>query len=162
MNTILTNIDTYKCLCRQNKSFGIYTQCSKTKKEGDFCSLHSKSKEILRVDEELPDKYKKFIKLKDFMEKKQKVFNKTTILELINTCRIHNFPSPGTKNKKELIKYCEKYFLIMEKFSDTTNFTKLIVAQKQIKKFLNRKELLLRGPGFLEREKCNNQDDFYI
>ena len=161
MNTIFTNIDTYKCLCRKNKSFGIYTQCSKIKKEGDFCSLHSKSKEILRVDEELPDKYKKFIKLQDFMEKKQKVFNKTNILQLINTCKNYNFPSPLTKNKQELINYCEKYFLILEKFSDALNFNKLIVVQKQIKKYLSMKELELRGPGFGHRKQCNNQEDFF-
>lgn len=160
MNSILTNIDTCKCLSRKNKSTGIYEQCSKHKKDGDFCGTHSKSKEILRVDHELPSKYLKHLELSNFSKYGEKIFNKVSILELINTHIKYNIPLPKSVKKNDLVDSCLSYFLILNKFSSQKNINKLVIIQNSIKKYLKNKEVLLRGPGFLERNKCNNQDDF--
>lgn len=160
MNSIITNIDTCKCLSRRNKSTGIYLQCTKVKKEGDFCGTHAKSKDILRVDEELPQKYQKHILLSHFLNKGEKIFNKVSILELVNTHRFYSIPLPDSSKKEELVKSCMDVFKIMEKYSDQKNLAKLIKVQKTVKNFLKKKEIYLRGPGYLNREKCNNQEDF--
>jgi hypothetical protein len=160
MNSILTNIDTCKCLSRRNKSTGIYLQCTKIKKDGDFCGIHSKSKDILRVDQEIPKKYQKYISLTNFSNKGEKIFNKVSILELINTHRFYSIPLSKSLKKEDLVKSCITNLTTLEEFSKVENLKKIIKAQKMVKKYLQNKELALRGPGYLRREKCNNQDDF--
>jgi hypothetical protein len=160
MNSTITNIDTCKCLSRKNKSNGIYLQCSRQKKDGDFCGIHSKSKEILRVDKELPQKYLKYLELSNFLKKREKIFSKVSILELINTHKYYNVPLPKSNKKDDLVESCHSNFLILEKFSSKNNMNSVIKIQKKIRDYLKNKEIILRGPGYTQRHECNNQDDF--
>jgi len=155
--------DSNKCLSRKNKLLFINQQCCKNKKNGDYCSIHSKSKNILRIDEPLPKKYIKYLDFNYYLLNQEKCFKKNTILELLNTYRKYNILLPNKLNKnskQELIDNIKTKFDILKKYNTKENLKKVVKIQKLIKNYIKNKESILRGPGFLDRKSCNNQDDF--
>jgi len=57
----IKKIDKDNCICRKNKTSSIHLQCDKKKKFGDYCGLHFNKKNIILCNQELPNKYKKYI-----------------------------------------------------------------------------------------------------
>jgi hypothetical protein len=55
MNNII--IDKTKCMSRKNKNNGLHVQCPNSKKNGDYCLIHGKSKKIFRIDQPLQGIY---------------------------------------------------------------------------------------------------------
>mgnify|MGYP001253481291 CR=1 FL=1 len=158
-----STINNNKCLSRKNKLLFINQQCCKNKKNEYFCTIHSKSKDILRIDEPLPKKYKKYVDFNYYFENQEKCFKKNSILELLNTCRFYKLPLPHSLNKnskQELINKIKKIFDILKDYNQKKNLKKVIKIQLSVKKYLKKKNIKLRGPGFIDRNICNNQEDF--
>ncbi len=156
---IIKNINQDLCLCRKNKLFGLYEQCTNKKKEGNLCGRHSKGKEVLLVSDPLPKSLKKYIDLNSYLQYGDKVFKKATLLELFNTLRYYNI-SNSVNKKNEMIENLKTNFDILKNYSDNDKLKKITRIQKLIKKYIENKERLLRGPAYLNRKLCNNTDDF--
>lgn len=147
------------CLCRKNKLFGLYEQCTSKKKIGDFCGKHAKGKEKLLVSEPLPKSLKKMIELSSYQKHGDKILNRATLLELINTIRYYNISNFSNK-KEDMIENLKKHFEILNEYSCDDKLKKIKRIQKLIKNYIENKEIFLRGPAYLNRKLCNNADDF--
>ena len=163
MTSNISNIDNSKCLCRRNKLLHIHLQCNKVKTNGDYCGTHSKVKEKLLATEPLPKKYSKIITLSSYLKNGEKIFSKVSNLELLNTLRSYNLALPtkiDKTTKNNMINDIKNHFKVLSYYSSQDNIGKVKIIQNQVRNFLKNKEITLRGPGFLNRKLCNNQDDF--
>ena len=161
--SMTSTINNSKCLCRRNKLLHIHLQCNKLKTNGDFCGTHSKVKEKLLFTEPLPKKYSKSLTLSSYISEGERVFSKVSNLELLNTLRSYNLPLPSKIDKTTknlMINDIRNHFKTLSYYSSPDNIGKVKIIQSQVKNFLRNKEIKLRGPGFLNRKLCNNQDDF--
>ena len=94
------------CMSRKNNNTGLNLQCTKKKKFGDYCGIHSKSFKILRIDELL--NYKD---LKTSKPRKQSIypeFKKLKLNELKALCKENNLQIFG--KKKDIIQQLEYYY----------------------------------------------------
>jgi len=156
---IIKSINQNLCLCRKNKLFGIYEQCTNKKKDGDFCGRHAKSHEKLLVCKPLPKSLKKYIDLSSYEKQGERVLKKATLLELFNTTKQYKLENTSQK-KNEIIENIKKHFDILLNYSTDDKLKKITRIQRLIKNYIENKEIMLRGPGYLNRKLCNNADDF--
>lgn len=165
-------IDPCRCMSRKNKTTGLFTQCPFHKKIGDYCGKHSigknKNKWCLRVDNIVSDELKKnylksldvknkevqIISIDDYAKNKNLNYNVSTLKK---TLKHHNLNSKGLKSQ------CQ--FRLTEHFDSLINYLpnleKIKLLQIKTKHFLNKRNIILRGPGVYNRKICNNQEDFY-
>lgn len=156
---IIQEIKQDYCICRKNKLQGLYLQCNHKKKYGDFCGKHAKSKEKLLVSESLPANLKKYITFSSYQNLGEKVLNNSTNLELINTLRYYKLKTEDY-SKNNMINLVKEHFNILLKYSSDENINKIKKIQNLIKEYIENKEKRLRGPAYLNRNLCNNTDDF--
>lgn len=154
------NINTENCISVKNKK--IMTQCTyKRKKDSEYCGIHCRSKNIIRIDElenKIIHKKIKIIthnKIEDLpihsLEKIIQTNNITTIptsqlKKLINKFHSKDLVPLHTYTKRSLIEHLEKYYQKYEHYHK--NINKIIKTQSIIKRFL-----------ILKRKECINDDD---
>ena len=82
MNVVIN----YKyCMSRKNKKEGVHQQCPNKKKKGDYCGIHC-GKNVLRIDEPLPEK---FMQRKKYQKNRLKLLCKScNVLEKHNNSAI--------------------------------------------------------------------------
>lgn len=176
-----------QCMARKNMKNGINTQCSYKTKHGEYCGFHKNKR--LRIDEPLPINYKNYLKNLPIDAKKSpkklpplklksdiKIMDnqissslitmndymrgahlKALVKDLRYTLTYYNQPSYG--KKIDLIDRLSKYFnqiIIYQPHLD-----KIIMIQRNYRKYLNNKILKVRGPGYFDRARCVNDYDFY-
>jgi hypothetical protein len=170
-----------KCMARKNLNNAINTQCPYRKKYGHYCGLHRTNR--LRIDEPLPSKYnlepkkqgnhKLVLKLKiknnnqPIDNKPDKLFTtndyirnahkKGTIKDLRYTLLHYGLSPSGTK--QSLLKRLETYFNSLMIYKPYIR--KIVLIQRNIRKWLMNKVLKLRGPAYFKRHMCVNEYDFY-
>ena len=133
----------------------------KKKKFGDYCGLHFNKKNIILCNQELPNKYKKYISFESFQEKEVSIPTKTGVLTLMNTLTFYKLEIPKKIDKVTLILKIENFFNLLKMYNSGKNLKKVKKIQKNLKYYLNNKESILRGPGYLKRCICNNKEDFF-
>lgn len=57
INIMISNIDHDKCMARKDNTYQLFEQCDNIKFIDDYCIDHSISTHVLRIDEEIPEKY---------------------------------------------------------------------------------------------------------
>ncbi len=161
-----STINFNNCLCRKNKSSGINLQCPHKKYENEiYCEKHIISSWKCSVFD-IPDK-----KIIDYHLTKNKSESEYILIDnyiknqslnynlpiLKNTCKKYELKITGKKNEiqNRLKEYFNKFLFYHN------NLDKIILLQKNIKKFLLNKQIELRGPGFSNRKIVNNQEDFF-
>lgn len=161
-----TVIDPQKCIARKNKNTGLLEQCPHTRKYGCFCGKHGNSDGILpgvlRFDDDLDTKLiHKIVKMQDQhkilklseLQNLEKESKKT----LQNTLLHYGLGAKG--NKRLLMTRLENYYQNLETYIPYEN--KIMFLQKQVRIYLQNKNLRLRGPALYNRNLCNNREDFY-
>jgi hypothetical protein len=121
-------------------------KCCKKKQYGDYCLSH-KSNYLLNNKIIIYERYTNNIK--DYLKK-----------DLLNTLDYYNLNN-YMKNKKK-----EYYFILLKEHFDfiknnTDNLKHIIKIQYNIKKYNKNKDIKLRGPGYLNRKECMNDEDFF-
>lgn len=162
-------IDNNKCMCRKNKTDGLFTQCPHKKKDGHFCGKHIKNKWKVRVDETLTP-----ILLKNY----QNFINKSNSKD-VSIITINDYLTKGLQNyncdtlKKTLRHYKlsiqgkkDALFTRLQNHLDSLKTYaleehKIISLQTKIRYFLKKRNIVLRGPALYQRKICNNAEDFY-
>lgn len=153
-------IDSTLCMCRKNLKDGIHLQCSNKKKKGDYCGIHSKCKQIFRIDQELEKK--NIIKNNNkYFLNKINISKYTKKKELIEYAFEQNIKIPDLNQLKK-----NDIYKIICEFNNITNFykphiNKIILIQSLFRSNLVRKIIKLRGEGFLNKKEINNEEDFY-
>lgn len=183
----LTNIDNTKCYSRKNKLSGLLIQCNCKKKIGDYCVRHSKSNNNIRVDETITEKqYDSYLKscikinLKNNKNNNKNLKNNENIInnenneieiqdyvnnkELNYNCNIlrktlKNYKLIVKGNKNEMKNRLKNFFDKLIPYYEKND--KIIKLQKNFRLFLHFRNIKLRGPGFINRKLCNNQEDFF-
>ena len=165
-------IDPHRCLARKNKTTGIMTQCPCQAKFHGFCGKHGnqdgKLEGVIRIDEDLDVKtISRIAKMQDKLtqDKNTKILNlndlnrlsKHPSIVLKNTLKTYGLKSTG--NKKQMMETLQKYYQSLVYYIPYEEKIKLI--QKNFKKYLQEKNIKLRGPALYNRKLCNNADDFY-
>ena len=122
-------------------------KCCKKKIYGDFCLSHKNSYLLNNQNIIIYDRFTNNIK--DYLKK-----------DIINTIEYYNLNN-YMKNKKK-----EYYFMILKEHFDfikdnTNNLNHIIRIQYNIKKYKRKKDIKLRGPGYLNRKECMNDEDFF-
>lgn len=165
-------IDPHRCLARKNKTTGIMTQCPCHAKFHGFCGKHGnqegKLEGVLRIDEDLDVKtISRIAKIQEKLsqDKNLKVLelheltrlSKYPIIVLKNTLKHFGLKSKG--NKKHIIETLQNHYHKLVYYLPYEEKIKLI--QKNFKKYLQEKNIKLRGPALYNRKLCNNTEDFY-
>lgn len=166
-----TNIqfDTNKCICRKNKTNGLFLQCPNNKKFGDYCGKHNNNKWKLKINENIDTKTLNFyhrylnknntqiedyISLEDFMINNNLPF---TCDKLKRTLDKLNLSKSGNKNKLQCT--LKEYYNKLLPYH--TNVNKIIKIQKYFRNYISKKNIKLRGIGYIDRNLCNNVEDFF-
>lgn len=171
------------CMARKNTGDGINIQCGYKRKYGHYCGFHKDKR--LRVDQPLPHNYKSYIKnlLNEPIKKpalklknKIEIINNNDINKIISVndylrgvhlkCLVKDirytlsyYGQPITGKKSVLLNRLSRYFneiIIYEPHLD-----KIKIIQRNYRKYLNRKLLRVKGPGYFDRTLCVNDYDFY-
>ena len=166
-------IDYTKCLAKKNIKSSIIEQCPNSKKYGHFCGKHKNyaSKGYKKIDEliyttnvtnedyETKNKKcrkcpKKLITLEDYyLDNHLKRFSNSLIIKTLKQFKLVN--TTADENKKRLINL---FFMIdMGK----KHLNKLIFLQDYIMYYLKKNKKATQGPGYINRNLCNNTNDFY-
>lgn len=117
------SIDSKKCMSRKNKKSGIMKQCPHDIKMVDYCKKHACSKNILRIDQPLPQKYiDKLMNIYtcDKTKKKKKVNPKKinpNKMRIYNGQIIETTFDNDSKYKNQPIKSFQTNYKQMDKFS---------------------------------------------
>lgn len=107
----------------------------------------------------LPKSFKKYVELSSYEKQGDRVLKKATLLELFNTTKQYKLENTSQK-KNEIIENIKKHFDILLNYSTDDKLKKITRIQRLIKNYIENKEIMLRGPGYLNRKLCNNADDF--
>ena len=165
-------IDPQRCMARKNKKTGIMTQCPCHPKFHGFCGKHGnqdgKLQGVLRIDEDLDVKtISKIAKMQEKMshEKNTKILEvnelnrltKYPMVVLKNSLK--NFGLKSSGNKKQMIKILQQYYESLNYYLPYED--KIKTLQKNVRKFIQNKNIKLRGPALYNRNICNNKEDFY-
>ena len=81
--------------------------------------------------------------------------------DIFNTFHVF-YPNESSKHMKQIKKLNKKiiFKLLQNTYFYLDNIDKIILIQKYIKLFIEKKESKLRGPGFLNNKLCKNEEDF--
>lgn len=165
-------IDHQRCLARKNKTTGIMTQCPCQAKFNGFCGKHGNKEGILegvlRIDEDLDVKtITKIAKMQDKLNhnKNSKILeiqeltrlSKYPIIVLKNTLKNYGLKIKG--NKTQMIETLQNHYNSLVYYFPYEEKIKFI--QKNFKKYIQEKNIKLRGPALYNRKLCNNKEDFY-
>ena len=165
-------IDPHRCMARKNKTTGIMTQCPCHPKYHGFCGKHAnadgKLDGVLRIDEDLDVKtISKIAKMQEKMtsEKNTKILeinelnrlSKYPMIVLKNSLK--NFGLKSSGNKKQMIQTLQTYYQSLNNYLPYED--KIKTLQKNIRLYLQTKNIKLRGPALYDRKLCNNTEDFY-
>lgn len=168
-NNTNIQLNSNNCICRKNKTSGLFLQCSNKKKFGNYCGKHQKNNWKLRVDENIDTVTLKFYH--SYLKKSQEqnedyitfddyVNNKSlsyTCDKLKRTLDKLNLPKTGKKSK--LQENLKTYFDKLLPYYD--NINDIVKIQKIFRNKIEQKNIKLRGIGFLDKSLCNNIEDFF-
>jgi hypothetical protein len=98
----------------------------------------------------------KLITLEDYNNNLKKKFYLCDIKHTLKTNKIAD--SKTLKDKKKVLQQ-----LLFDYFDNLNSYdiNKIVLIQKNIKKYLNANKIKTQGPGILDKNKCSNQEDFY-
>ena len=152
-------VNPYLCMCRKNKTNGLHTQCPFPKKYGDYCGKHANPNQWrIRCDEVIPTSQKiKTKKLTPVIIGIQDEISDFKIDSLKKTLDYYKLPKNG--KKFDLQERLDAYFQKIIPYKKAED--KIITIQQKYRKILQQREVKLRGPGYLDRSRCNNEEDFY-
>lgn len=164
------HINNNNCLCRKNKFKGLLEQCPFKKKIGEqYCGRHcNENRWRINVYDSLnndnlknycsfitkPIHKNEIITIKDYYENKKLNY---TCSQLKDTLNFYNLKTTGKKN--ELQKNLSEYFNSLIPYYN--DIDKIIYIQNFFRNYRKKRNIRLRGPGYLDRLKCNNQEDFF-
>ncbi len=122
------------------------SKCGRKKCYGEYCSKH-KREHLVQND---------FINIHNFTDKPSD-YLKNDILNTLNTIDKKKY---NKSLKKEII-----FNILSSKISRfqhyTDNSNSVIMIQRYYKDKYNKQQSLIRGEGFLQKDLCNNKEDFF-
>lgn len=157
------------CICRKNKTNGLFLQCNNKKKFGNFCGKHHTNKWKLNVNENIDTITLKFYH--NYLKKSQEQNNDyITIEDYINnkslpfTCdklkrTLDKLKLSKSGNKDKLREKLKNYFDKLTPYYD--NIDNVIKIQKLFRNRITKKNIKLRGIGYIDKSLCNNLEDFF-
>lgn len=156
---IFIDKDNNRCYARLQKD--LKSRCSNKIHISNnlFCGKHIKNKDIIRFDEPIVKE------IKNSTKNKLKIINlidingtkKLSENNIIHTLKYYNqdyFNKNKCKNINILQEFLRKNNIYIE------NIDKIIKIQKLFKRYLLKRNIILRGPGFINRKLLNNETDF--
>ena len=102
--------------------------------------------------------YKSYITPKKFRRKPKQFLYKYDIIFTLNQLKI---PYSKTSKKNQIQSILFKFYESMLNYYNEDNLKKIIFIQRLFKNYKNKQFLKLYGPGFLDKSKCNNNEDCY-
>lgn len=172
------------CMARKNTGDGVNMQCSYKRKHGQYCGFHKDKR--LRIDEPLPSNYKTYLKnLPKIPIKKHPPLRLKTKIEIINhnpvnrlitlndylrgvhlKCVVKDlryslayYGESSHGRKSDLLHRLSTYFNEIAIYQP--HLDKILMIQRNYRKYLNKKILKIKGPGYFDRSLCLNDYDFY-
>lgn len=162
-------INTNNCMCRKNKTNGLFLQCNNKRKYGLYCGKHHNNKWKLKINENIDTKTLKLYH--NYLKKKEtQTYDYITLNDYINNKNLHYTCDKlkKTLDKLKLSKSGKKSNLQnkIKNYYDNlipynNNLDKIILIQKSFRNYVTKKNTKLRGIGYIDKKLCNNLEDFF-